>query len=148
MCPIYGIAGTKTPGSRIRDRSKTAWAIRSTPIHSQRYTGKPRLSRIVLAKPTKMMLSFAKGDRCRKPRKSLTKSVNSPHQLYYPGRIDGAYSLVFLHRRLRCQGLPAVDRERRGAPAIGFDSGAQLGDHAGRNAESREGLCAPPPASR
>src|SRR5271157_4805231 len=77
----YGIAGTETPGSRIRDRSKTAWAIRSTPIHLQRCTVEPRLSRIVLAKSTRMMPNFAKGDRCRKPRKSLTKSMTSPHQV-------------------------------------------------------------------
>ena len=50
--------------------------------------------------------------------------------------------------RLRREFLQAVDRESRGAPEIGINLGAQLGDYAGRNAESRKRLRAHPQASR
>ena len=74
-------AGTKAPKSRIRVRGKTPCKISSTQTHSKTCTGNLRLSRIALAKRTRMMRSFAKANWCRKPRKSSTKSLNSPRQL-------------------------------------------------------------------
>jgi len=57
---------------KIRVWGEAWWTISNTQTNSQKYTGKSRFSRISFVTQTSMMLSFAKADRYRKPRKPST----------------------------------------------------------------------------